>query len=218
MSIRQLWEWLSNKVTDKTHYWDSIYVRQQNNWDCGVACCAMVLNWTTRKSAEAPISTVDYDKMLTDWSSFGVRPCWTIELFFLLHNELIEVEMCSSFMGVNPAHTEIEWYKQQDSMLEEAEEVSKLFAKARSSYLRVSERSLSTAELRSLLVDGGEDTCYIVLIDNWTLRGIRRYFRLLSFIFSIAYLSHLFLLQYLSIYLSTACTGELIYTFFLFCC
>ena len=105
------------KVTDQMRIEDikeklvNIHVRQRSNWDCGLACVQMVLNWASKKSAlntntnnsnennlvASSSSICDNSSSLSSSSSSsfcvkqipehyydGNLPLWTIDLYVLL--------------------------------------------------------------------------------------------------------------------------------------
>lgn len=77
-----------------------IHCRQKYDWDCGVACCAMILNWLGIES-----STL-YNHPLAQLGS----PLWTIDLLLLLHDHNVETLMITKSLGVKPHHEDIAWY------------------------------------------------------------------------------------------------------------
>src|SRR4051812_3610599 len=77
---------------DGRNEWEQIYESQKCNWDCGIACCIMVLRWT--KCGDT--STIDTLRMDRN------GPLWTIELFVLLRKLSVNALMYTKYKGVNP--------------------------------------------------------------------------------------------------------------------
>ncbi len=102
-------------------YWESlysqIYFSQRHDWDCGLACCVMVLNWL-RKDTYAI-----YDSQMVK----KTIPLWTIELFHILVQEGVNVSMTTTSLGVDYHHGTIDWYSQRN---DDHEYINSLFADA----------------------------------------------------------------------------------------
>jgi hypothetical protein len=90
--INQEREWLIDE--------HPIHVCQTENWDCGVACCAMVLKWL-----EIPLEILYNHDIATRKS-----PLWTIDLFLFLIDASVNANMYTITMGIDAHHSNYDWY------------------------------------------------------------------------------------------------------------
>jgi ABC-type bacteriocin/lantibiotic exporter with double-glycine peptidase domain len=135
--------------------YDHFFVSQQHSWDCGLACCNMVLRWYGDHVAQ----------LNEDCLSGDERPLWTIELFHMLHSAGVEVEMCTMHRGINPAHHKLRWYENAHET--ELSRIQELFERSVTEKWAVSERNVTLEQLKSTVQD--HDTTAILLIDVHTL-------------------------------------------------
>lgn len=132
-----------------------VYCKQLHDWDCGLACCAMVLNWCKKDSLAV------YDNDLAK----KTVPLWTIELFFFLRQEGVQVRMCTLALGLLSHHHDIDWYSKIN---QEEDYINQLFTEAVEQRLPVEQQSLSIEELQTLLCDEHR-TIAILLVDSLTI-------------------------------------------------
>lgn len=104
-----------------------IYVPQKFAWDCGLACCAMALQWKVGKTEKV------YEHALALLAS----PLWTIDLLILLRDLEVEAEMKTICAGMQEHHTTYEWYSNGAS--NDILRISKQFAHAKNSGFSVIE-------------------------------------------------------------------------------
>ena len=135
--IRRLWN-LSQSFFDHrpppnsiSHY-DSIFVPQACSWDCGIACCNMILKWNHGSNIQL------FDRHIV---TSDEKPLWTIELFCLLKEVGMDVCMYTNCEGVNPEHRRLSWYA--NSSEREIRATRKRFAQAKDNNWNVYEVRLS---------------------------------------------------------------------------
>lgn len=80
----------------------SIYVEQRQDWDCGIACCQMILNWVG----------LNPRIIVQDEIFFRFTPLWTIEIFMFLLKQQLNVQMYTVSIGTQPHHQDCDWYKE----------------------------------------------------------------------------------------------------------
>ena len=90
---------------EETDVVDRIYVKQDFNWDCGIACSTMAQRWATMDSATSSSSPLYASK---------ATPLWTIDIycFFKETNKKIDVSFSTEVPGLNNNHTTLDWYTQ----------------------------------------------------------------------------------------------------------
>lgn len=82
---------------------DKWYRDQNDEWDCGVACCWMALSWSGFNNEDA-------DVVYRHKISQRGAPLWTIDLFLFLHEQHIRVTMYTLSLGIQPHHMNYAWY------------------------------------------------------------------------------------------------------------
>lgn len=92
--------------------YDYMFVRQQYTWDCGIACCAMALNWFHREQKKKLYFPDDHPLLNR------LSPLWTIELYCFMKTTNIFCIMCTKCPGISPTHHKIEWYNDNYSEIE----------------------------------------------------------------------------------------------------
>ena len=101
----------SSTVVDMdNHRYDRIFIQQKESWDCGLACCNMILRWSLHYD---DVSHDEDHDLIISFIELADRktPLWTIELFFLLKGyDIVELTMNTLYVGVNPVHSTIDWY------------------------------------------------------------------------------------------------------------
>lgn len=80
--------------------YDRVFVSQQHKWDCGLACCAMLLNWLELDSRGVYMSK----------ESQRGSPLWSIELFCLLRSLDVPCDLYATSVSVEH-HSQTDWYK-----------------------------------------------------------------------------------------------------------
>jgi hypothetical protein len=159
--LRFVWALVKSVFNEPIHQnsmleYDHFFVSQQHSWDCGLACCNMILRWC----GDGFSQQLTEDSVCSD-----ERPLWTIELFHMLQSAGVEVEMYTKYRGVNPAHHKLRWYENaHDSELLRIQEC---FEQTEKEQLPVFERSISLEQLKSAAKDS--NTAIILLLDVHTL-------------------------------------------------
>lgn len=134
-----------------------IYCAQKHNWDCGLACCAMIMKWFDMDSSWL------YDHELAQLEV----PLWTIDLLLLLEEIGIAVQLRTKAIGVQLHHASLPWYCR--TLSAEQDRVNQQFAKAQAKGLDISQEPLSLHELRGLA--GRSDCMVVLLVNGISLRG-----------------------------------------------
>lgn len=106
--LRFLWNTFKSLFAITPHgpfisQYDHHFIAQKCTWDCGIACCNMILQWSGNPHNH---NLIDYQTV----ENGSETPLWTIELFSLLKDRNIEVKMYTSCKGINPAHKDLSWY------------------------------------------------------------------------------------------------------------
>ena len=114
------------------------YVRQQQQWDCGVACILSLLRHYGLDSSHAELR-----RLLNSDS------VWSIDILLLLHQLGLTVQYFTTTLGPNPAHRDKAYYA-SDWQADEAR-VQRGFQLAADAGIPVHQSSLSTADFLSLL-------------------------------------------------------------------
>jgi len=114
--LRMVWNicksFFDNKpIEDSLSECERIFVPQECTWDCGIACCNMILKWNRVKYAPP------FDRHIV---SSDQKPLWTIELFCLLREVGLDVSMYTICEGVNPQHKRLSWYANSSTEYEAA--------------------------------------------------------------------------------------------------
>ena len=115
------------------------HVRQQADWDCGLACALSVLR-------TFGLSSHSYAELQ---SRVGTESVWSIDLVLLLHALGLDVSYHTTTLGVNPTHARMHYYE-QDWQADHARVVA-AFARAADLGIPVQQQSLSSAAFLSLL-------------------------------------------------------------------
>lgn len=139
---------------EKTHV---NHVQQCFDWDCGLACVAMVLCSVGVTRASLPILH----------AMASSRSIWTIDLAVLLRHFGVDVSLFTTTLGVDPSYAHEAFYA--DALPEDGLRVERLFRDARGLGIRVEQRSLSADELRRCVLSG--EFLVVALVDNRVLRG-----------------------------------------------
>lgn len=139
----------SSAVVDMdTHRYDRIFIQQKESWDCGLACCNMILRWSLHYDEAS--QDEDHD-LIISFIELADRstPLWTIELFYLLKSyNIVELTMNTLYLGVNPVHSTIDWYTSSSTGMKDFnyELINNMFAQA------IHQHHWSIHEVRTMLV------------------------------------------------------------------
>lgn len=155
--------------------WNHIFIMQQKDWDCGIACCAMVLKWYDLHP------NLIYRHEL---SARG-RPLWSIDLFIFLCQTGLNAIMYTTSLDVQQHHSDYDWYQtslEEDSKLIKNQieytvkkqlnviNVSLLSFAFRYNSLSDRQKCLTIQEIASILCDE-VNVIAIILIDALTFSG-----------------------------------------------
>ncbi|KAI7872177.1 Guanylyl cyclase [Spinellus fusiger] len=115
------------------------HILQNSEWDCGIACVAMVLQG------------VDVQCTLSDLSmQCALESLWTIDLVFLLHNHFQgHFNYYTSYLGCRKEYQLDKFYQQNFD--EDEKRVTKLFAIAKHQSISIVQRVISLDELKNFL-------------------------------------------------------------------
>jgi len=116
---------------------EKFHVQQQYNWDCGIACVAMIL--------KACGQTPAWDDLI---HSVGTESVWTIDLAILLHNRSIKFLFITKLAGVEQNHGHFTFYK--DHFDNDSVRVSNLFHQASACSMPIQEASIGEEKLIKL--------------------------------------------------------------------
>jgi len=130
-----------------------VNVLQKYSWDCGLACVQTLL-----RACGAP----GYESL---YSMVTPGNLWTIDLAFLLWKFGVDFSYCTTCIGVNIDHSNLDFYAA--TLAEDAPRVNKLFSDAQDIGMKVENRSLDVTTVRSHIKQG---LPVIVLIDASVLR------------------------------------------------
>lgn len=117
----------------------SIYVPlicQEQSWDCGLACVAMVLS--ALEASPPPLATL-YDLC-------GTTSVWTIDLAHILRRSGALVSLTTTYMGPNPAYRDEKFYAEH--LQHDMSRVTALFGLAESNGIHVHHYSVTGEQLR----------------------------------------------------------------------
>lgn len=146
----------STAVDMDTHRYERIFIQQNESWDCGLACCNMILRWSLHYDEAS--HDEDHDLIISFIELAGrSTPLWTIELFYLLKGyDIVELTMNTLYLGVNPVHSSIDWYTSSSTGMKDFnyELINNTFAQA------IHQHHWSIHEVISMLVsmfNGNDD-------------------------------------------------------------
>ncbi|CAG9467614.1 unnamed protein product [Pedinophyceae sp. YPF-701] len=125
-------------------------------WDCGLACVLMVLLYQGRSGY-----TLDILRSMCPTTSV-----WTIDLAHLLHRAGVRSSLLTTTLGANPDYARESFYR--GTLAEDGRRVNDLFMKCSECRRSAVQRSLSSDDLKSLVLAG--EHLVIVLVDNTVLR------------------------------------------------
>lgn len=94
------------------------HIRQEESWDCGLACALMVLRSRWYQSG------LDLPS-LKDMVEDANRSIWTVDLLYLLTSAGVRASMFTTTLGVDPAYEDKNFYQQ--SFCRDRKRVTQLF-------------------------------------------------------------------------------------------
>mmetsp|Transcript_21469 Transcript_21469/g.35943 ORF Transcript_21469/g.35943 Transcript_21469/m.35943 type:complete len:297 (-) Transcript_21469:1583-2473(-) len=183
-----IWELGTSLLDYSTHdgiisQYDHLFVPQSHSWDCGVACCNMVIKWSNDNCTQEPPSESWVKTMRTRSQSKKVSlietsslkrqtPLWTVEIFSLLHEYLSpdKIESLSMYTlctGINPEHFQLDWYARCGSS--EMLSIRDAFERVKLEGWSLVEKSLSIVELQDLVRN--DDVTVVLLVDGLSLNS-----------------------------------------------
>eukprot|EP01026_Neomeris_dumetosa_P032492 TRINITY_DN25800_c0_g1_i5.p2 TRINITY_DN25800_c0_g1~~TRINITY_DN25800_c0_g1_i5.p2 ORF type:complete len:268 (-),score=34.21 TRINITY_DN25800_c0_g1_i5:187-990(-) len=133
-------------------YLDVPHVKQISSWDCGVACCLMVLK---KLNLDNGIGIVGLQNM------FQTRSIWTIDMAHVLHQYGVNVAFYTVTIGANPEFAKEKYY--MSHMSEDAARVERLFQLAASTGIPIIKKSLNMKEIIEFIAS--KQYLIILLVD-----------------------------------------------------
>lgn len=128
---------------------------QTYTWDCGLACCCMVLRYLGKD--DSCVYTSDLEELQCGQS------IWTIDLGYLLLKYKVKVEFTTVTLGVDDQYAKKPFYMQNFD--KDADRVGRKFAEASQAGLEVSKRSLNMSDIVNHLSEGNLMICLV----DWSL-------------------------------------------------
>ncbi|XP_071946643.1 protein GUCD1-like isoform X2 [Antedon mediterranea] len=131
-------------------------VLQEKDWDCGIACSKMVLQYLNASSFEE-------DKFASVCKQLGFdTSVWTIDIASIFNEYNIDHLMCTQTLGVDHTY-ETEAFYQNKSFSYEEKRINTLFKEAASLGMRIKKRSVDIGEIIKHLKAGN---VIIILVDS----------------------------------------------------
>ena len=125
--------------------------RQEESWDCGLACVRMALGVLGHNATHASLT-----------QRLASRSVWSIDLAYLLHDYGVECEFITARVGMEASlYQGVGFY--DECIAADSRRVSFLFKRASAEGVQVRQHTLNGTELWNLMRD--EDTLVIALID-----------------------------------------------------
>ncbi|KAK1299414.1 hypothetical protein QJS10_CPB14g01678 [Acorus calamus] len=131
------------------------HVRQLCNWDCGLACVAMVLS-------ALRIEGGDIHSLREMCNTTSI---WTVDLAYLLHKFSVDFSFFTVMLGVNPDFSAETFYKEQ--LPDDLGRVDSLFKNALECGINIQCRSISAREISFLMLSG--KYIAVALVDKYKL-------------------------------------------------
>ncbi|XP_065188481.1 protein GUCD1-like isoform X1 [Sycon ciliatum] len=110
---------------------DMSLLKQTENWDCGIACCAMALRYYGQDVSLKTLKVQSFDIGMT-------KSTWTVELCYLLHLNSVRNRYHTSSICVNPELGKEDYYAK--SFVDDTARINKLFDRVNELGLQVSQR------------------------------------------------------------------------------
>ncbi|KAI9276503.1 Guanylyl cyclase [Sporodiniella umbellata] len=114
------------------------HIQQESNWDCGLACVAMILKGLG--------FTVSLEEIIGQCS---INSVWTIDLAFILKNYVQDFTYYTSYLGSRKEYQEQRFY--QDDFDQDEKRISRLFAIAKSCSVHVVRMMLPLDDFKRFL-------------------------------------------------------------------
>ena len=130
------------------------HVRQSFNWDCGFACCEMVLRALGVPPGDCSLPNL---QKLVPSSSI-----WTVDLAFVLHRFNVRFRYLTMTIGVDPSYKNEPFY--QKTLDADAKRVNDLFNRANEECVGIERRSMSMSEFAALMRP--QDHMVMALVDR----------------------------------------------------
>lgn len=167
-------EKVSNKAIFSDAYiaareYQHIHHAQSESWDCGVACCLMVRQWSLGASTKELLHSDSLRDLFDSYQVRPGRPLWTIEIFLLLNKFGINCTMFTLSKGIESHHSNYAWYR--DTMEEDIGYVYKAFQDAEVQGLSIRHQTVSLSQLKSYLKNPQRNVA-IILINNMSLQPL----------------------------------------------
>ncbi|ORZ08717.1 Guanylyl cyclase [Absidia repens] len=131
------------------------HIMQNTNWDCGLACVAMLL-----KGMNMTVSLEELTKQCQ------VESIWTIDLAFLLHRYIHEFTYYTSYIGSRKEYQDASFYQEQFD--QDEPRVNHLFSIAKTSSIHVVRMILPLDDFKRFLFS--QKFAMIVLVNAWGLK------------------------------------------------
>ena len=141
---REVDDMLAEKVQE-------IYSPQKFDWDCGLACCIMVLKWHGFNSEKV------YEHELALLAS----PLWTIDLLIVLKDCGVSGSMHTTCLGLQEHHSSLDWYSRGES--NDFNRIAKQFSLARELGLKIGKVSVFSREIPSKVTSAFSYLCYVLI-------------------------------------------------------
>jgi len=145
---------------DLNNRWKHIFTRQENEWDCGVACCAMAMKWIN-----TPLSL---SSLYQHEIALRGTPLWTLDLLLCLKEHDIPATMYTTSIGVQSHHENYEWYHRH--LEQDKRRMADQLHKLDDTSLNIVQMSLDIKDIQSMLRDE-RNTVAIILVDSLTFSG-----------------------------------------------
>ena len=129
------------------------HVKQQHNWDCGLACVQMVLRYFSVPHEDL--------KEVCQRMNFG-DSVWTIDLAYILRHYAINHLLCTITVGVDKGYSSKSFYK--NSFSADELRVNKLFQECKEGGVNLEKRSVDIDEV----LDHLERRQLIIALIDWS--------------------------------------------------
>lgn len=130
------------------------HIKQQSNWDCGVTCLKMLIDYYH-------FDLPSFDRLLDSYECNNST--WTIDLLYLLHKSGIQATLHTITIGCSPTYENVPYY--EILLDKDRVRVNKLFNDEASN---VKLGSLEWSDIKKHLIE--QQTPCLVLVDAEKLR------------------------------------------------
>ena len=156
--------YVESRDVEATEYDSLVFCYQRFSWDCGVACCCMIIRWAG--------NDIDYSLLLRYADLLCTHPCWTVDLFLLLREWKIKSDMYTCYIGLNPNHAMLPWYC---TSVMDTSTVQQKFNLIFSLGITVYSTTLSILDLKRLLANGNVSLLVLVCSSSMLQDAGQRY-------------------------------------------